>query len=178
MVGPSTAQATNGAVARRSSPLDDVLATLRVAEATARRVPWSEIEAYLLSNDAQPEQVKASRGAYLYYCSRLPASVVNHERGYDIAEIAAIEVWLDAAAESVNPAADGRSSLAKRDRICGAMIWCEALGLDRANYGRKEELRITGMLKSLRDWEECGRVYFKTYGRQRAYQRIGTSAAS
>ena len=61
-----------------------------------------------------------------------------------------------------------------RKRVCAAEIWSEALGLDPAKFGAWEARPIYDILRKMPGWKERkGRVTFKIYGKQTAYEKEG-----
>lgn len=62
----------------------------------------------------------------------------------------------------------------RRDRVCAVEVWCECFGRRREEYGRKENVDITGLLTQIDGWQRNPNpVEVKGIGRQRVFYRIG-----
>lgn len=61
----------------------------------------------------------------------------------------------------------------KRDRVCAAEIWCEALGGDIRNFRRQDAAEINGILAQLDGWERSknGIRFGGSYGLQKGFVR-------
>jgi putative DNA primase/helicase len=60
-----------------------------------------------------------------------------------------------------------------RTRVCAAEIWAEALRMDPAKFSSWEARPIYDILRKFPEWQERkGRVRFKIYGRQTAYEKV------
>ena len=62
----------------------------------------------------------------------------------------------------------------KRDRVCAAEIWCEALNGDMRYFRRQDAAEINGILSHLDGWERCkSNVRFGgAYGAQKGFIRV------
>ena len=61
----------------------------------------------------------------------------------------------------------------KRDRVCAAEIWCEALGGDMKYFKQADAREINGILGKLDGWERLTNgSRFGFYGLQRGYARV------
>ena len=61
----------------------------------------------------------------------------------------------------------------KRDRVCAAEIWCEALSGDIRNFRRQDAAEINGILAQLDGWERSknGIRFGGSYGLQKGFVR-------
>lgn len=65
----------------------------------------------------------------------------------------------------------GDLRLVKKDRICAAEIWCEALGRRRGEMKQSDTRVINSLLERVPGWESAGvRAAGKPYGKQRCFR--------
>lgn len=74
-----------------------------------------------------------------------------------------------------NGASHDGSPLVKRQRVCAAEVWCEALGKNRGDMRKRDAREINQLLSVMPGWEYSGINYAgKPYGSQRCYDRISS----
>lgn len=74
-----------------------------------------------------------------------------------------------------NGASHDGGQLVKRQRVCAAEVWCEALGKNRGDMRKKDAREINQLLSVMPGWAYSGINYAgKPYGSQRCYDRISS----
>ena len=72
-----------------------------------------------------------------------------------------------------NGASHDSAQLIKRQRVCAAEVWCEALGKNRGDMRKRDAREINQLLSVMSGWAYSGINYAgKPYGSQRCYDRI------
>ena len=70
----------------------------------------------------------------------------------------------------------GCSPLVKRQRVCAAEVWCEALGKNRGDMRKRDAREINQLLSVMPGWAYSGLAKAgKPYGPQRCYDRIAVT---
>lgn len=67
----------------------------------------------------------------------------------------------------------GCSPLVKRQRVCAAEVWCEALGKNRGDMRKRDAREINQLLSVMPGWVSIGIAKAgKPYGTQRCYEKV------
>jgi len=72
-----------------------------------------------------------------------------------------------------NGASHDSAQLVKRQRVCAAEVWCEALGKNRGDMRKKDAREINQLLSVMPGWVSIGIAKAgKPYGAQRCYEKV------